>query len=351
MDSRRTTPNPDEPRVGSQSFGSPLKAARENRGMSLDQISRLTKLRPNLLEALEASDLSKLPESIYTRAYLNNYANVLGIDPNPLLEAYDRNTVMLHAPSFSPSSAQTKAARKEISLQENNIREARINKPVAAKQRSNQTSTNFWPTVLGSLLALAVVAGGAYWFSNRSNSRPPVVVTVPAPTPTEPAATQNTVPLSVSSTPAGASVLVDRFRIGVTPMVGVPVAVGAGRELRVQLPGFEDGVKLLDIDAARNLSFVLQKKKNDATTPASTAVAGVGPKDVTLKFTGQSWVRISDMTGHLIYQGLPAVGSSQTFKTAIQIRVGNPSAVVVSIGGQERGPLGPNSTPVTTKLP
>jgi hypothetical protein len=49
-------------------------------------------------------------------------------------------------------------------------------------------------------------------------------------------------------------VLVDRFRVGVTPLVGFPVSAGPARELRVELAGHLPEVRSLDLLGPRSLS-------------------------------------------------------------------------------------------------
>lgn len=66
-----------------------LKEIRESRGISFQKIIEATKVSPQMIQALEGSDFSKLPEPVYTRAFLKSYARVLDIDSTPLIERYD----------------------------------------------------------------------------------------------------------------------------------------------------------------------------------------------------------------------------------------------------------------------
>ena len=62
-------------------FGGRMKRAREARGISLRQISEVTKLSISALEALERNDVSRLPGGIFSRAFVRSYAGEVGIDP------------------------------------------------------------------------------------------------------------------------------------------------------------------------------------------------------------------------------------------------------------------------------
>jgi hypothetical protein len=64
-----------------------LKAIREEKNISLDYISHMTKIRVNLLEKLEQGDFTFAPQP-YIRAFLGEYATVIGIDPQQVLARF-----------------------------------------------------------------------------------------------------------------------------------------------------------------------------------------------------------------------------------------------------------------------
>lgn len=70
-------------------FGDQLKRAREARGDSLELIAQKTRISRRYLEALEASDLDKLPGGAFDRGYIRSYVEVIGVDPAPYLAGYD----------------------------------------------------------------------------------------------------------------------------------------------------------------------------------------------------------------------------------------------------------------------
>lgn len=69
-------------------FGHELQRTREQRGVSLDDVARETRLSKRYLMALECEAIGKLPGGAYNRAYLKSYAAFLGLDPEPLLREY-----------------------------------------------------------------------------------------------------------------------------------------------------------------------------------------------------------------------------------------------------------------------
>lgn len=71
-------------------LGEKLKAAREEKGLSLEQIQNNTKIRLRYLQALEDGDFGLIPGEVYVRGFLQNYASMVGIEPRDLLAQYDR---------------------------------------------------------------------------------------------------------------------------------------------------------------------------------------------------------------------------------------------------------------------
>jgi cytoskeletal protein RodZ len=71
-----------------ESLGEKLRAAREEKGISFDQISRETNIASRYLEALEAENFSGFPGEPYILGFLRNYGDYLGLDVQELLSLY-----------------------------------------------------------------------------------------------------------------------------------------------------------------------------------------------------------------------------------------------------------------------
>jgi len=65
-----------------------LKEIRLERGISLEDISKITKIRPDLLEKLEQGDYTIAPQP-YIRAFLREYAEVIDVDPGRVIAKFD----------------------------------------------------------------------------------------------------------------------------------------------------------------------------------------------------------------------------------------------------------------------
>ena len=66
--------------------GSELKAARKKAGITVEVMSKRTKIQVSKLDALEKNHFKKLPTGLYLFAVVRAYAREVHIDPEPLVE-------------------------------------------------------------------------------------------------------------------------------------------------------------------------------------------------------------------------------------------------------------------------
>lgn len=67
-----------------------MKETREDQFYSLDEVEKATKIRKELLQALEADEYKKLPPATFVQGFIKNYAKFLKIDSKPLLAIFRR---------------------------------------------------------------------------------------------------------------------------------------------------------------------------------------------------------------------------------------------------------------------
>ena len=73
-------------------FGAPLRSAREARRQDLHTLAERLCLRSGVLKALEEERVDDLPEPLLARGYLRQYARLLDLDAEPLLNLYPART-------------------------------------------------------------------------------------------------------------------------------------------------------------------------------------------------------------------------------------------------------------------
>lgn len=70
------------------SIGERLRSAREAKGLTLEEVCRVTKIQRSILEAIEADQVEEVLELAYARIFIKKYAAFLGLDGAGLVEEY-----------------------------------------------------------------------------------------------------------------------------------------------------------------------------------------------------------------------------------------------------------------------
>lgn len=70
------------------SFGTVLQDARMRKGYDLATAARRLRIRPDILQAIEAADFSRMPPRGYARNMVNAYARYLGLNPTEVTRMY-----------------------------------------------------------------------------------------------------------------------------------------------------------------------------------------------------------------------------------------------------------------------
>jgi len=73
-----------------EAFVTRLRRQRQRNRISLEEIAAETRVRKELLEALEANDLSAWPRGLYARAWVRTYACAVGLDPIDTVDEFCR---------------------------------------------------------------------------------------------------------------------------------------------------------------------------------------------------------------------------------------------------------------------
>lgn len=76
-----------EKALDDRSIGETLRAAREERGETVEDVERVTHVGKKYVIALESNDLSRLPEPVYAKKFVRALAKHYGIDPEAAADA------------------------------------------------------------------------------------------------------------------------------------------------------------------------------------------------------------------------------------------------------------------------
>ncbi|MDQ1683975.1 MAG: hypothetical protein QOC82_712 [Frankiaceae bacterium] len=75
------------------SVGADLARAREERGLSVEDVSSATRIRAGLIRSIEADEFEPCGGAVYARGHIRSVARAVGIDPEPLVADFDRSHV------------------------------------------------------------------------------------------------------------------------------------------------------------------------------------------------------------------------------------------------------------------
>lgn len=101
---------------GEQTFsgsaiGSRLKSAREDKGMSLEDVANRTRIPTRHLEKIEAGDWDALPAATYTVGFARSFAGVVGLNGNEIANAIRAEIGHNRRPAVAPIYEPTDPAR------------------------------------------------------------------------------------------------------------------------------------------------------------------------------------------------------------------------------------------------
>jgi len=82
-----------------------LNTLRRKKGVSLEEISRTTKIRVCYLEAIEEGAFGALPGGIYSTSYIRQYAQAIDAGEGEILDRYYEATGAYPEPAAPPPSS------------------------------------------------------------------------------------------------------------------------------------------------------------------------------------------------------------------------------------------------------
>ena len=173
-----------------QVVGQRLKEVREQKGESLDDVAKITRIGKNYLESLEEGLAAKLPNQAYTRGFIRLYAAHLGISPEETARLMDGRGVVAPHNDLQEMPAST---RRLTSDQQSG--------------GAGRAGKLLFLLICAGVLAVSVVV-----LMNRSDRKHPspdlrAVTTVQPPAGSAPAASEPAQPLPKNSAPPAAAAL------------------------------------------------------------------------------------------------------------------------------------------------
>lgn len=275
-------------------LGQQLREARLQKGMSLDDVQEITKIRKRYLEAIEAGDYKVLPGSFYVRAFIKTYAEAVGLKPDELLEGHKQDV-----PKPEPESTMEPVMQKR------------------ASRTASERSFSWLPTVLMWTFPILIIAV-IYLYAIKTNDAGPDQNS-PTPTPQ----TQN--PGQDPGTPGGS-----------------PGGAGTGPGESAEEPGAETGGEPSEEDKPEEPAqiAVTEDRKEGRITVFKVSAPEGTPVKVEIKASGKSWVEVYrgyNSKGEKLYFGNTSEGETLSYDMDSQgmyLKSGYSPATEIKVGGQ-----------------
>jgi len=279
------------------SLGAAFLAARTAKNLTLQDVSNHLRYSVKQVDALENNHFHLLPDAMITRGFIRNYAKLLEIDAEPLLAIY-RTSV---------------ADKSNLGLTvQSSIAQVPLTKD----------SQPWMKYILGSIVVLLLLLSWLFY-----------VDYMPKPAPAPVALQSETSPqATVENTPAPAEPL---------PEIALPAA-----ERVADADSAASAVTGTPEPAAAPAGSAANAAKPAAETPAQpAAVAAAAPNqpaakpgaNVTLTFSGDSWARITDKSGKVVYEEMSHAGDSDSVDVTppVNVLIGNASVTKLAFRGKE----------------
>ncbi len=285
-------------------FGEKLKAAREERGIPLHEISAKTRVSVRLLDAIESERFDLLPGGVFNISFVRQYCRAVGLDEEEIVAEFNR----VARPVELEATRTAEIPDDRVLMQE---RGATLAENVTEYLR------RYGKVTAAAAAVLLVVIAVAWLYPGDSG-----VPSAEAPPAASSLAKSAAV---VEETPAVSEPNTENQEISpaVSPAdsaIAPPLLAGAGSVLES------------DADASGESVPVI----NSASNPAK-------PLHVEISITAKVWVQaVAD--GQRVFEDILEPGTTRSIEASDSVRlvVGNAAGVTVALNGKILPPIGPS---------
>ena len=302
--------------------GTILKLAREQRGMSQQDVAHRLNLRISLIRDIEQDRFDQKTASTFTRGYLKTYARFVGTDEQTVLAAYDR--LGLKDQQYSEMYSFSGRTQREAS--EHRVR---FISWVLFIGLAGLGGTWWWlqpaeepvPTAIneaGQLVVKAMDTAALAEKSSAAQATKDVVSTASATAITSGAE-------ETTETPADLPVVTDNE--GQEPTV---LSNTAAEQDEPEQPNVVPAAAVPAVSAATTTAPIA------ASSAVPTEVAVDASVALQLHFTASCWLRVADASGKSLFEGTKNAGDKVNVsgKEPFSLTIGAPRAVSVYFHGQ-----------------
>ncbi len=252
-------------------LGEELKHRREERDITLADISEATRIGTRFLKAIESDNFSVLPGGIFTRSFIRAYAKQVGMDEDEALALYQQQTASPGAEPQPSQQSQTDQRSRQAVFVEHPVRQsaeprARRSEPMAFRASPTRTS---WPTIIiagGIALFVVIIVLALVKQLNRASSESASQPAQQAQTNTSPETTPPQTPPPQTTQPQTTQ------PADAPPQQPANVAQGAPLVAKVEATIDNCSIQYWIDDAAKPTSILVRKGESQDLPPAQTQI-------------------------------------------------------------------------------
>jgi cytoskeleton protein RodZ len=281
--------------AGREAPGALLREARLAQNLGVPDVARQLKLSITQVEALEAGDFERLPGPVFVRGFIRNYARLLRLDAEPLL-----NSVAGNLPKEEPRPAAPPS--QDIPF------------PTAAPRRWHR-----YALILAAIVA--VLAAYEYFPGESEPAVKNEAAQVPQPV-AAPEASSNAAAVPEAAPQASAPAPADE------PKVEAPARPGTGQPAP-QAGSSAATQSAPQVAASAPATPDMPPPAAKGTVREEEPAPAPGERQVRMVFEQESWVEIRDRSGKAIFSQLNPPGTEQRVngRPPLAVVVGNAHGV------------------------
>ena len=144
-----------------ETIGEKLQKARIDRGLTIGDLQKITKIQRRYLEAIEENDFDAMPSDYYKRTFIRQFAEAVGLNPRPLLRRLDGKPEEEELTNTMALSMPVKGSRKSKYNETNN---------------KKSLIASYIPVAL-LVLVVAAIIGTIVWAIMLDSEKGPIVPT------------------------------------------------------------------------------------------------------------------------------------------------------------------------------
>ncbi|WP_299002808.1 RodZ domain-containing protein [uncultured Shewanella sp.] len=271
-------------------LGEQLKSARENKGLSVDEVAEQLNLRPMVVRNIEADDFSGLGGSTYTRGYVKNFARIVQADSHRIQSCLDTCLANEQLPGMQSFSRQTTRQARDGRL-----------------------------TLLTYLIIVILLALMVWWWVQKSSME--TELDISQPTAEEMAQGQQAINLSTINAEKSNVKAVNKDLM----TLDNPSQDSSDSALETQ-PVQSHGANTTQSNTQIDKEINTDSHNTPMTSSRSSLL---------FTLTGDCWIKVTDATGRVLTSGLEKANETLSLsgEAPFSVLLGAPQSVTVSLNG------------------